>query len=60
MLSRIHCILTYIDNNWYIRDGNEEGNDSTNGTWLYASDEIEIKEGLIFKSNSCNFLCQYQ
>ena len=60
MLSRVHCILTYIDNNWYIRDGNEEGNDSTNGTWLYASDEIEIKEGLIFKSNSCNFLCQYQ
>ena len=60
MLSRVHCILTYIENNWYIRDGNEEGNESTNGTWLYASDETEIKDGLIFKSNSCNFLCKYQ
>ena len=60
MLSRVHCILTYIDNCWYIKDGNEEGNESTNGTWLYAADETEVKEGMIFKSNSCNFLCKYQ
>ena len=60
MLSRVHCILFYIDNNWYIKDGNEKGNESTNGTWLYAFEEIEIKEGMKFKSNSCNFICNYQ
>ena len=56
MLSRIHCIIFYIDNNWYIKDGNE----STNGTWLYANEETEIKEGMKFKSNSCNFYCKFQ
>lgn len=60
MLSRIHCILFYIDNNWYIKDGNESGNESTNGTWVYANEEAEIKEGMKFKSNSCNFLCKFQ
>ena len=60
MLSRVHCILFYLDNNWYIKDGNEKGNESTNGTWLYALDEIEIKEGMRIKSNSCNFICNYQ
>ena len=57
MLSRCHCILFYLDNNWYIKDGNENGNESTNGTWLYALEEIQIKEGMKFKSNSCNFIC---
>ena len=60
MLSRIHCILYYLDNNWYIKDGNDKGNESTNGTWLYALEDIEIKEGMKFKSNSCNFLCKFQ
>ena len=60
MLSRIHCILFYIDNNWYIKDGNGNGNESTNGTWLYANEETEIHEGMRFKSNSCNFYCKFQ
>ena len=60
MLSRIHCIIFYIDNNWSIKDGNENGNESTNGTWLYANEETEIKEGMRFKSNSCNFYCKFQ
>ena len=60
MLSREHCILYYLDNNWYIKDGNEKGIESTNGTWVYVSEDIEIKEGMKFKSNSCNFLCSYQ
>ena len=42
MLSRVHCILFYIDNNWYIKDGNENKNESTNGTWMYANEETEI------------------
>ena len=60
MLSRIHCELFFTDNNWYIKDGNEEGVESTNGTWVYANDEKEIKEGMKFKSNSCKFLCKFQ
>ena len=60
MLSRVHCILYYLDNNWYIKDGNDKGNESTNGTWLYALEDIENKEGMKFKSNSCNFICKYQ
>jgi hypothetical protein len=60
MLSRTHCILFYIDNNWYIKDGNGNGNESTNGTWMFANEETEIKEGMKFKSNSCNFLCKFE
>lgn len=60
MLSRIHCVLYYNNNVWAIRDGNENGLPSTNGTWVYASEETEIVEGMIFKSNSCNFVCKYQ
>ena len=60
ILSRVHCRLFYIENNWYIKDGNESENESTNGTWVYANEEIEIKEGMKFKSNSCNFLCKFQ
>ena len=60
MLSRVHCILYYLDRNWYIKDGNDKGNESTNGTWYFALEDIEIKEGMKFKSNSCNFICKYQ
>ena len=60
MLSRIHCILVFIDNNWYIKDGNENKTESTNGTWMFANEETEIKEGMKFKSNSCNFTCKFQ
>ena len=60
MLSRVHCILLFYDNNWYIKDGNENKNESTNGTWMFANEETEIREGMKFKSNSCNFVCKFQ
>ena len=60
MLSRVHCILKCNNGSWHIKDGNEEGGESTNGTWVYASDEIEIKDGMVFKSNNCSFLCKYE
>jgi len=60
MLSRVHCELSFIDNNRYIKDGNEDRVESTNGTWEYANDETEIKERMNFKSNFCNFLCKFQ
>lgn len=68
MLSRVHCTVEYRNNvGWVIRDGvyntNKDGNvevkPSTNGTWLFASEEMPIYEGLIFKSNNNLFKCNY-
>ena len=44
MLSRVHCRLFYIENNWYIKDGNESENESTNGTWVYAMKKLKLKK----------------
>ena len=58
MLSRVHCILFYDEEKgWFIKDGNEIGQPSTNGTWVFAYDEFEIYDGMIFKSNSNLFSC---
>ena len=58
MLSRVHCILFYDEEKgWFIKDGNEIGQPSTNGTWVFAYDECEIYDGMIFKSNSNLFSC---
>ena len=40
-----------------IKDGNKEGKQSTNGTWLYCSEDYEIFDEMIFKSNKYNFFC---
>ena len=58
MLSRIHCILFYDENKgWLIKDGNELNQPSTNGTWVFAYDECEIYDEMVFKSNSNLFSC---
>ena len=58
MLSRVHCILFYEENKgWLIKDGNEMNQPSTNGTWVFAYDEYEIYDEMIFKSNSNLFSC---
>ena len=64
MLSRIHCTIDYGNEKWYIQDGyaknglkEEEIKKSTNGCWIYAFDEIEIVNGMIFKSNHNIFIC---
>jgi len=56
-LSKINCCLNYEKYSWYIQDGNRNGNPSTNGTWLYSSEDYEIFDGMIFKSNKYNFCC---
>ena len=60
MLSRIHCVVCYEKNYniWVIKDGGEKGM-STNGTWIFAFDEIEIKEGMIFKINANLLSCHF-
>ena len=58
MLSRVHCCLFYKnDDGWYIKDGNLEGKSSTNNTWVYSSEENEIYDQMIFKTNHNLFKC---
>ena len=58
LLSRLHCYIYNENNNWYIKDGNQYGISSTNGTWVFAYEPIEIVNEMVFKSNSYNFLCK--
>lgn len=57
MLSKAHCTLEFKDK-WYIIDGcyNDRGElrKSTNGVWIYIPEDLEIKEGMIFKA--CDYL----
>jgi len=64
MLSRIHCTIDFNKGKWYIQDGyaknglkEEEIKKSTNGSWIYAFDEIKIKDKMIFKANRNLFIC---
>ena len=64
MLSRIHCTIDYNNEKWYINDGfaksgeqEEEVKKSTNGSWIFAYDEIQITDGMIFKANHNLFIC---
>jgi hypothetical protein len=60
-LSRFHCNINYdINNNiWLLKDGNKNSK-STNGTWLYAAENYQIYDGMIFKTNHNLFKCKYK
>jgi hypothetical protein len=63
MLSRFHCFIEYKNGKWYVTDGYIEGNfnkKSTNGTWIYAFDDILVKNGMTFKANKNIFICTFQ
>lgn len=59
-LSRHQCIIDYIDDKWLIRDGNGEKG-STNGTWLFAEEELKIDCDSIIKAGlslfKVNIIC---
>ena len=64
MLSRIHCTIDFQNEKWYIQDGyaknglqEKEIKKSTNGSWIYAYDEIPIVDKMIFKANHNLFIC---
>ena len=64
MLSRIHCTIDFQNEKWYIQDGyaknglqEEEIKKSTNGSWIYAYDEMPIVDKMIFKANHNLFIC---
>lgn len=62
MLSRIHSTIEFRDGDWYINDGNaldrESVKKSTNGTWIYAFEEIPIEDKMTFKANHNLFICK--
>ena len=64
MLSRYHCTIFFKNSKWFISDGLIKDNDfikpSTNGTWLYAFEEIIIDDKMIFKSNKNLFICNLE
>ena len=59
MISTFHCYLILENSIWKIVDGEKNGNQSTNGTWIYTLKEIEIKDNMVFKSNDFYFNCKY-
>jgi hypothetical protein len=63
MLSRIHCTVQFINGKWFIQDGsinqNGEVRKSTNGTWIYAYEEVIIVDKMTFKANHNLFICSY-
>lgn len=48
-LSRYQCILDFIDDKWLIRDG-DGIKGSTNGTWIFAEEEVKIETSAIIKA----------
>jgi len=66
MLSRFHCSIIYNpDLGWVTKDGypmhidnlNDDFKKSTNGSWVYLSNNCPISEGMIFKTNHTLFEC---
>ena len=55
-LSKIQCVIKYVNHKWIIQDGNgKEDNQSKNGTWIYANEETNIYDSMIFKANKLRF-----
>lgn len=74
LISQMHCIITYSEFNgeedcdfdnekeecgWFIKDGNLDGKKSTNDTWYFSKEELEIYDDMIFKNNHNIFKCVY-
>ena len=50
LVSKLQSIIEFKNCEWILRDGDGYKN-STNGIWLYMSEAMEIKSGMVFKSN---------
>lgn len=48
-MSRYHCLIMYDGAGWFIQDG-DGVKKSTNGTWLFCEDFIEVFDGMVFKA----------
>ena len=57
-VSRIQCSLTYVNGEgWKIKDG-DDSKLSTNGTWLYVNEPIQLLNDTIFKAGKTIFKAQ--
>ena len=55
LLSQIHCMINYTENDgWKLIDG-QQNKPSTNGTWIYINAQYEIYDKMIFKTNQTIF-----
>ena len=65
LLSRFHCFIRFDGkiNNWILYDGSfpEDDNcdkqylnvkNSTNGTWIYLKDDVELTNDFLIKTNN--------
>ena len=56
-----HCLIEFnLENRWVFRDGYKNKDDfiwknSTNASWLYLSEDTQIFDGMIIKTNSTLF-----
>ena len=55
-LSRYHCIFQF-ENQWALVDGDGE-KQSTNGTWLFAENFMELYDQMVFKVGETLFKIQ--
>ena len=60
LLSKVQCHIRvqFNDDNtfcWVLYDGGLQGKPSTNGTWLYINDDIQVYDGMVFKANQTIF-----
>ena len=54
-LSKYQAHITYLpESGWMLTDGYDK-KQSTNGTWLYISEQFEIYDGLVFKAHQTLF-----
>lgn len=54
LLSKAHSTVFFNSNGWNLVDGDMQKK-STNGTWLYLSEDLEIYPSMIFKANQTVF-----
>ena len=52
LLSKVQCCIYYdMMAGWTIADGDTLAQkESTNGTWIYVAEEIEVTHGMVFKA----------
>lgn len=54
LLSKTQAVIFYDGAHWVIRDGFQD-KESTNGSWLYLNEDVEVQSGMVFKSNQSFF-----
>jgi len=47
-ISRTQCTINFKKEKWYIEDC-DGSHESLNGTWIYLTDEVKIKQNLIVR-----------